>query len=134
MVTTLGQNTGPSRARRHATALAVSALGLMLGTTVATAAPASATDSGAAGAAQAAGPITVSGGGVDINGWCVARYGNPWHAELRGNNANSWVCQWGQDTAAWQAVDMYAACRRTYGSGSTADYTNFYNPYSWYCT
>ncbi|SDG69770.1 hypothetical protein SAMN05216553_110297 [Lentzea fradiae] len=79
-------------------------------------------------------PPAAAGGGVDINGWCVAVYGDPWHAELRNFNAHGWVCQWAHDTAAWTSVDMYAACRRTYGSASTAQYTDYNNPYSWYCT
>ncbi|MEU7474678.1 hypothetical protein AB0A63_01755 [Lentzea sp. NPDC042327] len=75
-----------------------------------------------------------AGGGVDINGWCVATFQNPWHAELVHFHVFGWACQYGQDPGGRQSVDMNAACRRTYGSNSTAGYTSYNNPYSWYCT
>ncbi|SER30123.1 hypothetical protein [Actinokineospora terrae] len=116
----MANQTGFTVIRKMAAATAAVMLGV--GATLVAASPA------------AAAPPAQYGGGVDINGWCVAKYSAPWHAELRTHNAHGWVCQWGHDTAAWRSVDMYAACRRTYGPASTARYTDYKNPYSWYCT
>jgi hypothetical protein len=91
---------------------------------------------GLASSAAASAPSSpgISGGSVDINGWCASRFGAAWHGELVAPNVYGWRCQYGQDPYGREAVDMAAACRRTYGPQSTTGFTNYSNPYSWYCT
>ncbi|OXM43115.1 hypothetical protein [Amycolatopsis alba] len=118
MSTIPGRNTGPRTARRHALTVAVSALGLMLGGAVATAAPAAATTNGVYG--------------VDMQRACTKQ--NPGMGlsavpEDRGN-AYSWVCRapWGYKVG----INVNAACAEQH-PGTTAKPLNPRDAYSWRC-
>jgi hypothetical protein len=49
---------------------------------------------------------------------------------LRANNVYGWKCNNGIYD---QPISIDLACRYTYGSGSSAYYLNFWDPYSWRC-
>jgi hypothetical protein len=49
---------------------------------------------------------------------------------LRANNVYGWKCYTGLYDLS---ISIDAACRYTYGSGSSAYYLNFWDPYSWRC-
>lgn len=75
-----------------------------------------------------------AGGGVDITYWCRSYYGSSYfNAVLVANNVYGWRCQYGTDTGTRLNVDMNNVCAVEYGAPGTARFTNYTNPYSWYC-
>jgi hypothetical protein len=75
-----------------------------------------------------------AGGGVDITGWCRQYYNSQYfNAIVVTYNVYGWRCQYGSDTGTRLDVYMNAACARQYGNPGTARFTNYSNPYSWYC-
>lgn len=78
--------------------------------------------------------VAHAGGGVDITGWCRSYYNSSaFNAIVVVNNVYGWRCQYGSDTGTRLSVDMNAACAWKYGNPGTARFTNYSNPYSWYC-
>jgi hypothetical protein len=95
-------------------------------------------------------------GGVDLNGYCKAKYStvslnysSVATAGLKYNDAGGWRC-YQATLMLWpisfkplkyrqvrhyyeHSIDMNDACRRQYGSGVYAATNNWSNPYSWSC-
>lgn len=74
-------------------------------------------------------------GGISAASYCKWKYG--WDDTAHGNNVMSWQCVARGSagvTYVFGGVDMNKQCVRQYGAGAVAKYTNFNNPYSWYCT
>jgi hypothetical protein len=81
-------------------------------------------------------PLSASAnGGVDITGWCRRYYNSgAFNAVVVTYNVYGWRCQYGSDVGTRLNVDMNAACAYTWpGRPGSARFTNFNNPYSWYC-
>jgi hypothetical protein len=63
-------------------------------------------------------------GGLDLQGYCQARYDRNVH--LIGSTVNDWRC-------GRSSFSVNSACRWTYGPGARAAYRSFNDPNSWYC-
>jgi hypothetical protein len=71
-----------------------------------------------------------AGGGVDLQRYgCDLQAPGTW-VVLRSNNVYGWRCFTGLYDLN---VDVTQACRAEYGSGSSAYYLDFGNPYTWRC-
>lgn len=78
------------------------------------------------------------GGGVDLNEYCIRRYGV--HAVLEGKGAYDWRCASKMLTASGSAVlhdkhelSVNEACTMLYGEKTHAEAGDPKNPYSWRC-
>lgn len=82
----------------------------------------------------AASPASANSG-VNIVGWCRWYYNSPYfNAVVVANNVYGWRCQYGTDQGTRLNVDMNGACHFTHSaSPGSATFTNYSNPYSWYC-
>jgi len=89
----------------------------------------------ALGVPVAAAGSASAGGGVNISGWCQQYYSSGYfHGVVVANNVYGWRCQYGSDVGTRLNVDMNAACAYSYpGHPGSARYSNYSNPYSWYC-
>ena len=63
-------------------------------------------------------------GGLDLQSYCRENFGRNVH--LIGPTVNDWRC-------GRSSFSVRNACRQTYGFGARAAYSNFNDPYSWYC-
>ena len=70
-----------------------------------------------------------TGGGVNIDGYC--RQKGHVGASLTEHTAHGWRCV-GND-GSLHDVDMYELCSWVHSAGSTPEYTNFSDPFSWVC-
>ena len=79
-------------------------------------------------------------GGVNLNLYCQSNRfdGKTWAGatNLTGN-VNGWVCvRWVSGYAYYTEINVTNACRqqyRAYGDRVHSHWTNYNNPYSWYC-
>lgn len=121
MNTVLDKVAGAGQGLRRAVGLGLTALGLMLGLSVATAVPASA---------------ATDLGGLSVEAACDDQWGVSTYAQLVGipSNAYSWRCRLnlgGQST--FFKVDLSRECRRVHGPSAWAAPLDGGNPYSWRC-
>ena len=73
-------------------------------------------------------------GGVSVWNACVYQHGTPSYLVISPYNVYGWKCQYnGGWNAVYYGVDLSQECRREYGSYASASYTNYNDPYSWYC-
>ncbi|HEX5752120.1 MAG TPA: calcium-binding protein [Archangium sp.] len=88
----------------------------------------------AAAALGLLGPATASAmtlPGLNMDGYCKQTYGSSAYATLTQNNAFGWTCRLnGSD----YSMNLNAACQQQHTGGYSADYLNYSDPYSWYCT
>ncbi len=79
-------------------------------------------------------------GGLNLSGYCNATYAFgpflPSWAVLQQNNVYGWKCK--QETSVpffynYYSIDTNAVCRWQYGGSISSAFTNYNNPYSWYC-
>jgi hypothetical protein len=71
-----------------------------------------------------------AGGGMDLQRYgCDIQAPGTW-VVLRSNNVYGWRCYTGLYDLG---IDVNQVCRAEYGSGSSAYYLDFYNPYTWRC-
>jgi hypothetical protein len=118
MQTTSAPTDTPRRGLRRGALIALGVLGISLGSSLATAAPASA--------------ATIIGG-VDMQRACTKQYPGMGLTAvvLDGNNAYSWKCRspWGYTGG----INVNAACGEQYGGGAYSTVLNPRDPYSWRC-
>jgi hypothetical protein len=99
--------------------MAVAALALTAGASVASVAPAHA---------------ATTLGGVSVWNACVYQNGTPSSLTIQPYNVMGWKCVY---NGGWNSiqlgVDLNKECRREYGSAAYASYTNWNDPYSWRC-
>ena len=69
---------------------------------------------------------------VDLDKQCRKQYGGDFRVELKGSTVNSWKCQTEEKLRIYERVNVNDACLDQYGV-STAKYSYFYEPDSWFC-
>jgi len=73
-------------------------------------------------------------GGISVWNACVYQSGTPNGVGLASYTAVGWRCLYYSLGTTYQVgVDLNQECRRTFGSGAVAKYTNYNDPYSWGC-
>jgi hypothetical protein len=68
--------------------------------------------------------------GLNMDGYCKQAYGSTAYATLTQNTAYGWTCR---KNGLDYGMDLSAACQQQHTNGYSADYLDYYNPYSWYC-
>lgn len=89
---------------------------------------------GSAGIAGVAAPSAFASGvgGVNMNSACISQYSQPNAYAEAGANVYTWLCY--VDGSDLGGINVTEQCIAQYGVGSTAEYSNYSDPYSWYCT
>jgi hypothetical protein len=89
----------------------------------------------AAGLAGLAAPAAFAGvdGGVDMNAACVAQYGPGTSASASGPNVYDWACFGGGIGSFRGGINVGEQCVAQYGSGAEAQFSDYNDPYTWYC-
>ena len=76
-------------------------------------------------------------GGVDVQGGCDYQYGRGTIASVTSKTVMGWLCETVRKDhviIGLADVNLTAQCKRQYSNKNAyADYTNFYNPFSWGC-
>lgn len=74
-------------------------------------------------------------GGVSVYNACKYQYTAAYHWEvfLKENNVMGWRCHLNHIKSGSVEINLNTECAREYGRGAKARYTNFNDPYSWYC-
>jgi hypothetical protein len=90
---------------------------------------------GLGGITATAVPAFASTGPVSMQAACDNQYpGQGRIAKVRTNNVYGWKCVTGVVPVADGDIDVWRQCRTQYGNpNASASWTNFNNPYSWYC-
>jgi hypothetical protein len=90
---------------------------------------------GVAGTAIVSEPAAAATGGVDMQAACNNQYpGQGRRAAVRVNNVYGWRCVTGVVPVADGNIDVWRQCRTQYNNPSAyGAYSNYNNPYSWYC-
>jgi hypothetical protein len=87
------------------------------------------------GFAVAVSPASAATGGVDMQAACNNQYpGQGRIAKIRTWNVYGWKCTSGAVPVADGNIDVWRQCRAQHGANATGGYTNYSNPYSWYCS
>lgn len=73
-------------------------------------------------------------GGVSVQGACNNQYPGT-TAVVVANNVYGWRCRtyWSGGQVDYSGIDLSRQCRAQYGSGASANYLNYNDPYSWRC-
>ncbi|MEN9503119.1 MAG: hypothetical protein RI964_2404, partial [Pseudomonadota bacterium] len=84
-------------------------------------------------------PESPSMRGLNMSKYCQSKYGlsdgegRIREAVLNQNNVYGWVCT--DNIGISYSIDVFDACKVQHGAAwNGAAYTNYYDPYSWYCT
>jgi hypothetical protein len=93
-----------------------------------------------AGLAAPAALASVNGvdGGVNMNAACIAQYPNSTvtgaYVDYSGNvNVYDWYCSSDYGATSIGGINIDEQCVAQYGPGSVAQFSDYNDPYTWYC-
>lgn len=76
-------------------------------------------------------------GGISVYNACVNQYPAAYHHEVfileNQYNVMGWRCRLNHIHSGYVELDLNRQCRVQYGTAASARYTDFNDPFSWYC-